>query len=198
MTRLAPLLRERRRRAKTAIGDSGASILAACNGARAPKVFPEHGAACGFRWSAALSTWGVPPTGDGSCVVDRVERHNTSDPLGALRARWQARRDEFARFDATVHGARLCDEILADLDTALRAIGGELLTLHEAAAMSGYSADHLGRLVRAGKLLNAGRVNAPRIRRSDLPRKVSTLSDTSGSCIVSTVRRRIVRNVVHS
>ena len=36
---------------------------------------------------------------------------------------------------------------------------------------SGYSADHLGRLVRDGKIPNAGRPGAPRIARSHLPRK---------------------------
>ncbi len=36
-----------------------------------------------------------------------------------------------------------------------------------------YSADHLGRLVREGKLPNAGREGAPRIRLQDLPRKAN-------------------------
>ena len=44
-------------------------------------------------------------------------------------------------------------------------------SLVEAARESGYSADHLGRLVRDGKIPNAGRAGAPRIARSDLPRK---------------------------
>ena len=43
--------------------------------------------------------------------------------------------------------------------------------LVEAARESGYSADHLGRLVRDGKIPNAGRPGAPRIARRDLPRK---------------------------
>jgi hypothetical protein len=37
--------------------------------------------------------------------------------------------------------------------------------------VSGYSADHLGELVREGKIPNAGRKNAPLIRRLDLPMK---------------------------
>ncbi|MDE2782551.1 MAG: hypothetical protein OXK77_06320, partial [Gemmatimonadota bacterium] len=41
----------------------------------------------------------------------------------------------------------------------------------EAARESGYSADHLGRLVRDGRIPNAGRPGAPRIARTDLPRK---------------------------
>ena len=50
---------------------------------------------------------------------------------------------------------------------ALRRYGGET----PAARESGYSADHLGRLVRDGRIPNAGRPGAPRIARSHLPRK---------------------------
>ena len=49
------------------------------------------------------------------------------------------------------------------------------LTLQEAADLSGYSADHLGRLVREGKIPNAGRPKAPRIARRDLPRKTGDI-----------------------
>ncbi len=46
-----------------------------------------------------------------------------------------------------------------------------MLTLTEAAEESGFSADHLGRLVHDGKIPNAGRPGAPRISRRHLPRK---------------------------
>ena len=118
-------------------------------------------------------------------------------PLDDLRTKWRARRDEFARFRVTVDGATLCDELLEDLDDAIRANDDELLTLGEAARLSGYSADHLGRLVREGKLANAGRPHAPRIRRATLPQK-QHLRDDSISPIVPGVRGRIVRAVVHS
>ena len=45
------------------------------------------------------------------------------------------------------------------------------LNLQEGARESGYSPDHLGRLVKAGEIPNAGRENAPRILRKHLPRK---------------------------
>lgn len=118
-------------------------------------------------------------------------------PLDDLRAKWRARRAEFARFQAAVDGAKLCDELLADLDEARRASDDELLTLREAAQRSGYSADHLGRLVREGKLLNAGRPHAPRIRSAMLPRK-RHLRENAISPIVPGARGRIVRAVVHS
>ena len=46
-----------------------------------------------------------------------------------------------------------------------------LLNLQQASEESGYSADHLGRLVREGKIPNEGRSGAPRIARRNLPAK---------------------------
>ena len=59
----------------------------------------------------------------------------------------------------------------AQLDEALRTHGEQTLTLVEAAVVSGYTADHIGSLVRRGKIANHGRPNAPRVRRADLPVK---------------------------
>src|SRR5918912_732847 len=81
----------------------------------------------------------------------------TPAALVALRERWVARRDELHRLGALVDAARLCDELLADLAAAASDADLELLSLRQASAESGYSADHLGRLLRAGKLPNAGR-----------------------------------------
>lgn len=52
----------------------------------------------------------------------------------------------------------------------------DLLTLEAASAVSGYSADHLSRLLRQGKIPNAGRKHSPRIKRSSLPRKIRCLT----------------------
>ena len=59
----------------------------------------------------------------------------------------------------------------AQLEAALRWRDETTLNLTEAARESGYSTDHLGRLVRGGKIPNAGRPGAPRIARRHLPRK---------------------------
>jgi len=71
------------------------------------------------------------------------------------------------------YATRVSEEKLAavELEQALKTLGEETLTLVEAAAISGYSADHLGSLVKHGRLRNYGRKNAPRIRRADLPIK---------------------------
>ncbi len=88
---------------------------------------------------------------------------------------WRARRDEFKRLGALVRGDALCDQVLNDLAAVHVHDGDQLLTLTEAANCSGYSTDHLGRLIRDGTIPNAGRPSAPRIRRRDLPQKPGTL-----------------------
>lgn len=80
------------------------------------------------------------------------------------------RRDELARLDARIDGAVLCDEILA----AIRAIAEPpepLFTLRDAAEKCGFSEDHLGRLIRLGRLRNWGRRHAPRVRLAECPRR---------------------------
>lgn len=91
--------------------------------------------------------------------------------LSMLRQRWLARRDELRGLHALVDGAVLCESLLAELDALARDAATEPLSLQQAAAESGYSPDHLGRLVRERKITNVGRRNAPRIRRGDLPAK---------------------------
>ncbi len=86
-------------------------------------------------------------------------------------ARWRARRDELARLGAQVEGAKLCDEVLADFEAVMTFEDEALLSLLEAAAYSGYSADHLRRMHRLGKL--PARRDGRRLffRRGDLRRK---------------------------
>ena len=88
-----------------------------------------------------------------------------------LQQRWLMRREEFARVGAHVDGAKVIVEFLADLATEDREEADQLLTLTRAAQLSGYSAEHLARCIRTGKILNAGGKNRPRIRRADLPKK---------------------------
>ena len=75
--------------------------------------------------------------------------------------------------------ALMAESYADELDAALREDEQAMLTLKEAAAESGYSADHLGRLVREGRLPNAGAKRAPRIRRKDVPRKPPSASDAN-------------------
>lgn len=92
-----------------------------------------------------------------------------------FRTKWRNEADALRRRHATVDGAELCKELLTDFDLVVAAEMEILLNLQEAAAESGYSPDHLGSLIRKNVIPNAGRAGAPKIRRSDLPRKANGL-----------------------
>jgi hypothetical protein len=88
----------------------------------------------------------------------------------ALAAAWRDRAAELRRYGAEPQAVTL--EAAADeLDASLRAAADTALTLTEAARESGYAPRTLRQMVAEGRLPNAGRRNAPRIRRADLPRR---------------------------
>ncbi len=92
-----------------------------------------------------------------------------------VQERWLARRDEFHRLGVSVNGASLCEEVIADLERLREERDEKKLTLADAAAL-GYSREHLARLIRSGKLANAGRKHSPRILAADLPMRPGTIA----------------------
>jgi len=87
-----------------------------------------------------------------------------------LPADWRGKAKALRRYGSET-AALVLDLCADDLETTIRERDETTLSLVEAARESGYSRDHLGRLVRDGKIPNAGRPNAPRIARRHLPRK---------------------------
>lgn len=85
-----------------------------------------------------------------------------------LPAEWRARASLLRDHGAEAQ-AKTLELAAAELEQALRVQQEGTLNLTEAAAACGYSADHLGQLVREGKIPNLGRKGAPRVRREDLP-----------------------------
>ncbi|HWZ60620.1 MAG TPA: hypothetical protein VNW46_16680 [Gemmatimonadaceae bacterium] len=85
-----------------------------------------------------------------------------------LLVAWRHRADVFATHGAG-QTATTIKALAAELESAIRAEDEQPLTLREGSAASGFSVDHLGRLVREGKIRNVGRKFAPRILRVDLP-----------------------------
>src|SRR5437016_1264561 len=89
-------------------------------------------------------------------------------------AKWEARAAEYEQVAAQVSGATLCRTFLDDLARVRTTAENRVLSLAEAAACSGYSAAHLARLVKQGKLrtlrplASRGRLS---FRQGDLPRK---------------------------
>ena len=72
-----------------------------------------------------------------------------------LATRWRTEAATLRRRGAPQQAEAL-ESCADELEAGLRAHEHEALTLQEAAEESGYSRDHLGRLVREGKLSNAG------------------------------------------
>jgi hypothetical protein len=86
-----------------------------------------------------------------------------------LAAAWRDRAASLRRY--APEAANAFEDAAGELEAILRDTGAELLTLEAAARECGYSADHLGRLVKAGRLANLGRSGAPKVQRGELPRK---------------------------
>ena len=79
----------------------------------------------------------------------------------ALYLRWREKAELFREHghEATARTYEVCS---AELEAALRDGDEELLNLQEASRKSGYSADHLGRLVRDGKFRTPAVATRPR------------------------------------
>jgi len=116
----------------------------------------------------------------------------------ALMTAWARRAEEYRAVNAQVDGGRILMQCLSEMEGVFRAEGSEVLSLGEAARISGYSTDHLGRLVRLGTLPNVGRRHRPRVRVQDLPQKTSRLRVTPEMPnIARTSKRQIARAVVN-
>ena len=90
--------------------------------------------------------------------------------LRDLAAAWRTTAAQLRRYGAEPQALAL-EAVADDLFEVLAGAENALLTLKDAARESGYSVEHLGRLLREGRLPNAGRRGQPRIRAADLPRR---------------------------
>lgn len=109
--------------------------------------------------------------------------------LNIVLNRLAQRRSELERLNAQVQGVALLDEIvdlLQNVEMPL-ATAEPLLTLTAAARQSGFSSDHLGRLVARGDVPNHGRKHAPRLRLSECPRKYGEVA--AGGRFIASSRR---------
>lgn len=112
-----------------------------------------------------------------------------------LAAAWRDRAATLDRYAPTV--ANAIRDLAEELEAALREGAAQTLTLTAAADLSGYSREHLSRLVRDGKIPNAGRPNAPRVRLGDLPRKAGHLPpERVPTDIPGASKGQIVRSIV--
>ncbi|MDE0475062.1 MAG: hypothetical protein OXI50_10910 [Gammaproteobacteria bacterium] len=99
-----------------------------------------------------------------------MKRMNAKPTVEGLPADWRKQAKSLRRYGGETPATAI-ERCADDLEATLVERDETTLSLVEAARESGYSRDHLGRLVRDGKIPNAGRLNAPRIARRHLPRK---------------------------
>lgn len=132
--------------------------------------------------------------------TSNVATNATVPALASLPAAWRARADQLRRWAAAEGAACALEQAAAELEHTLWLAGDTPLTLDEAARESGYSKDHLERLIRDATIPNAGRRNAPRVRRCDLPRKPGTATPSlpAPAGRVQLDRTQIARSVVTS
>lgn len=109
----------------------------------------------------------------------RWQTAQTTANVSELVERWRARSENLESWGAS-DAAKAFGVAADELERAIMTQAAATVNLTEASRESGYSADHLGRLVREGRIPNAGRKNAPQIRLQHLPRKPQVVSDPCG------------------
>jgi len=100
--------------------------------------------------------------------------------LDRLAERWEDDAELLRRYGAE-EAAAAVERTASELREALQEADRETLTPEEAADLGGYSNSHLQHLVADGTIPNVGEAGAPRIRRSDVPRKPGHGSDARRS-----------------
>jgi len=111
----------------------------------------------------------------------------------SLREAWLRQAEALRRYGGG-NLAIVLERCADELEATLRERDETTLTLTDAARESGYTREHLGRLVRDGKIPNAGRPGAPRIARRHLPRKHQDQGSPSGPRLARTRGRRELSN----
>lgn len=116
--------------------------------------------------------------------------------LASLADRWEETAGALRAYGAAPQAECLA-RVARELREALEAAAGETLTLAEAAIESGVPAETLRKAVAQGRIPNAGRKGAPRIRRADLPRRPRAIS-AGGAYDVNADALRIVAGGRHA
>ena len=99
--------------------------------------------------------------------------------VAGLPTAWRDRAEGLRRY--SVPASNAYEDAANELERALRKRDDDVLNLTQAAQESGYSADYLGKLVKAGGIENMGRAGAPKIRMRDLPRKAAKATGTEST-----------------
>ena len=123
-----------------------------------------------------------------------MSAERVADVISDLPSRWRDRA-QGCREIGDERGALMYTKLAEELEEALRDSDGALLTLAEASRRSGYSADHLARLIKQGALRDYGRKHAPLVRETELPKKPRSpalTAATNGRISKSQIARAVV------
>src|SRR5437870_12928387 len=88
-----------------------------------------------------------------------------------FQAKWRDRRAEWEKLAVMVSGAKVAEEIVSDFDNVMKSHDEAVLNTNQAAAMTGYSREHLLHLHKQGKLRGHKTGKHVFFRAGDLPRK---------------------------
>jgi hypothetical protein len=119
-----------------------------------------------------------------------------STELRQLADSWRAEAGRLRQLEAIGQAAAF-EQLANELETTVATWEDSSLTIREASESSGYSEDHLRRLVRRGHIPSAGRKNSPRISRRNLPVKPHAEDGSGGQPSVD-FRKQIARSVADS
>ena len=97
--------------------------------------------------------------------------------VSELPEQWRRRASELDAYAPPA--ARAFREAAGELELALRAQDQAILTVPEAARISGFAQRTLRERISSGALENLGQKGSPRVRRSDLPRKARSKATLS-------------------
>lgn len=102
---------------------------------------------------------------------------------------WRERADSIEPYNpGAAHAYRVA---AGHLQCALSEHGDEALTLGEASRESGVPAETLRKQIASGRVPNAGRKHAPRVRRADLPRRTPKVSSVDVDTLALGIHRRL-------
>lgn len=112
------------------------------------------------------------------------EKESPSTHLPAWVAKFTAElRDEAERRKSLWPGDPLASalpEIARQIEDRARAYALQSLSVSQASEETGFTQDHLYRLIKTGQIEDVGTGSSRRIRRADLPRKASTSGAKGG------------------
>lgn len=119
-------------------------------------------------------------------------------PLLDLADSWRSEAELLRSYGAE-QAAEAAERHAEEVEEAVERSRQERLRIKRAAEESGYSEDHLRRLIRDGTIPNAGDDHRPRVRRRDLPRKPGHRARVEGTADGGVgSRTQVARSVVES